>query len=1063
MAFRPLSVISAVRQPGDTEDMAEERAQLANAKYIAARHWEALLGSRELCAQVSTDRAELQSELRRSLQKLRVLEKELVALNAEHKGFVLAYASLEGSSCSIERHLRQEIEAADMQRSKMQQGYKEQLHEQHGLVEELRKENECLMEDKAALTKEVSMLRRQLDIVQSSRATPAGPANMARSPLELGIGGALSTPFADSPRFGVASLSGAGSPMSSSSVASHKSEVFNCLMEDLVRVTKELSREANFVQTPGAIPLGAATMASHPLDSSPSSQQRAMLTTPHPLPVYQDGMAVMCEPKAGSWYGQLHGSNPRKGPITSASVTKHHLSSHLEVQSLPAELDAGDISSSTPPLAKAQITMGPSPESPKSTPLVNRLQRPYLANPSNELTPQARSPLVLSIDGTPEKPYAGSPMSGIARLSGADSPMSSSSVASHNSDVLDYLMEDLEHVTKELSRGPGFVQTTRATPAGPAPMVCEPKAGGWYGCLHDSNPLRVTFKRRAEPSDPIPLFTLSSPPPACYSIPLLVPSALSADISSSPSLSCSPVLSELPSPRTTVKALTAMGTPPEIPKATPLVSMSERPALANLTNTLTPQARVTSGLAASVQTPGKATPPTSAGGRHLSAFLQRSPSPCPRPQTSPPKVVVTGNRSACSIRSNRYHGFEASPGTPPALDLLSPARALGNMPRAVGCVSMALPPNAAARSVSTQVVISTTSIRALVSSPTAFSPPRAVGSNLRGSLNRARASGYTPTAPSAEPAVSVHSVMSIPDQEFNLTLSVPETQGPTSSPAVQSAVPMSSATLVPLQLTPVQQPLQAHGPSACSVAASNGRTRAVYGSAVSSGQVHRRSSTSSSIADRPAWSASFSRSPAVHTRLVEDPTPVSPRLTSGSLHRAASSTQPSPTPVRAVADSPTAEPSSVQAIRRTGSNAAAARLLSTAKTEASTRTAAQPGAVRPTAAQPNAGRAAVRGTSRAAPTRAGPVAPVPAAQRLTFRSKTHSSKAAASMPAEQSVAKYSTAASGRLGVVQNESGAVPVEPKQTSRGQGRTVKKKAAPARTQPARRAKEPGHTWKF
>ncbi|DBB01060.1 TPA: hypothetical protein ACH3X1_000960 [Trebouxia sp. C0004] len=1036
MAFRPLSVISAVRQPGDTEDMAEERAQLANAKYIAARHWEALLGSRELCAQVSTDRAELQSELRRSLQKLRVLEKELVALNAEHKGFVLAYASLEGSSCSIERHLRQEIEAADMQRSKMQQGYKEQLHEQHGLVEELRKENECLMEDKAALTKEVSMLRRQLDIVQSSRATPAGPANMARSPLELGIGGALSTPFADSPRFGVASLSGAGSPMSSSSVASHKSEVFNCLMEDLVRVTKELSREANFVQTPGAIPLGAATMASHPLDSSPSSQQRAMLTTPHPLPVYQDGMAVMCEPKAGSWYGQLHGSNPRKvtfrrraawlptascarkqvlgsshcpddplkGPITSASVTKHHLSSHLEVQSLPAELDAGDISSSTPPLAKAQITMGPSPESPKSTPLVNRLQRPYLANPSNELTPQARSPLVLSIDGTPEKPYAGSPMSGIARLSGADSPMSSSSVASHNSDVLDYLMEDLEHVTKELSRGPGFVQTTRATPAGPAPMVCEPKAGGWYGCLHDSNPLRDYCE--------------------------------GAD---------------------------RHGHPPEIPKATPLVSMSERPALANLTNTLTPQARVTSGLAASVQTPGKATPPTSAGGRHLSAFLQRSPSPCPRPQTSPPKVVVTGNRSACSIRSNRYHGFEASPGTPPALDLLSPARALGNMPRAVGCVSMALPPNAAARSVSTQVVISTTSIRALVSSPTAFSPPRAVGSNLRGSLNRARASGYTPTAPSAEPAVSVHSVMSIPDQEFNLTLSVPETQGPTSSPAVQSAVPMSSATLVPLQLTPVQQPLQAHGPSACSVAASNGRTRAVYGSAVSSGQVHRRSSTSSSIADRPAWSASFSRSPAVHTRLVEDPTPVSPRLTSGSLHRAASSTQPSPTPVRAVADSPTAEPSSVQAIRRTGSNAAAARLLSTAKTEASTRTAAQPGAVRPTAAQPNAGRAAVRGTSRAAPTRAGPVAPVPAAQRLTFRSKTHSSKAAASMPAEQSVAKYSTAASGRLGVVQNESGAVPVEPKQTSRGQGRTVKKKAAPARTQPARRAKEPGHTWKF
>ncbi len=40
----------------------------------------------------------------------------------------------------------QEIEAADMLRSKMQQGYKEQLHEQQGFVAELRKENGYLME-----------------------------------------------------------------------------------------------------------------------------------------------------------------------------------------------------------------------------------------------------------------------------------------------------------------------------------------------------------------------------------------------------------------------------------------------------------------------------------------------------------------------------------------------------------------------------------------------------------------------------------------------------------------------------------------------------------------------------------------------------------------------------------------------------------------------------------------------------------------------------------------------------------------------------------------------------
>ncbi len=52
-----------------------------------------------------------------------------------------------------------------------------------------------------------------------------------RSSLGLGIGGTPSSPFAESLTCGVASLSGAGSPISSSSVASHKSEVFSCLME----------------------------------------------------------------------------------------------------------------------------------------------------------------------------------------------------------------------------------------------------------------------------------------------------------------------------------------------------------------------------------------------------------------------------------------------------------------------------------------------------------------------------------------------------------------------------------------------------------------------------------------------------------------------------------------------------------------------------------------------------------------------------------------------------------------------------------------------------------------
>ena len=86
-----------------------------------------------------------------------------------------------------------------------------------------------------------------------------------------------------------------------------------------------------------------------------------------------------------------------------------------------------------------------------------------------------------------------------------------------------------------------------------------------------------------------------------------------ADIFSSPSASSvtsthSAFLSDLPSPWACVKALTAavtpcespqatpivdaltaMGTSPKSPMATPLVSESQRPALANLTNRLTPQ------------------------------------------------------------------------------------------------------------------------------------------------------------------------------------------------------------------------------------------------------------------------------------------------------------------------------------------------------------------------------------------------------------------------------------------------------------------------------------------
>ncbi len=53
----------------------------------------------------------------------------------------------------------------------------------------------------------------------------------ARSSLALGIGRSPLTPFAASLTSGVASLSDAGTSLSSSSVASHKSGVFSCLME----------------------------------------------------------------------------------------------------------------------------------------------------------------------------------------------------------------------------------------------------------------------------------------------------------------------------------------------------------------------------------------------------------------------------------------------------------------------------------------------------------------------------------------------------------------------------------------------------------------------------------------------------------------------------------------------------------------------------------------------------------------------------------------------------------------------------------------------------------------
>ena len=480
------------------------------------------------------------------------------------------------------------------------------------------------------------------------------------------------------------------------------------------------------------------------------------------------------------------------------------------------------------------------------------------------------------------------------------------------------------------------------------------------------------------------------------------------------------------------------------------------------------QARVTPGLAASAQTPGKATSPSSAAGRRLSALLLRnsslaSPSQSPRPRTSPPRVVFTCSEFAPSTMSNC--GPEAFPDTPPALDLLSPTRALGNRPLLHGpslrCSSQS---SWHPRSL-TYCLIPKTCEQPLNSLTT-----QSNWQQLQGQSIGSQGTWLHPNSPLCR--VSVHSVMSVADQGFSPNMPLPEAQGPTPSPAVQSAVTLSSAA-VPLQLTPEQQPHQeAHGVAARSVAASNGRTRTMPTSAVSSGQVSRRAGISSSIADRPAWSPCFSRSSVFPTCFAEDRTPHSKRLTTASPHRAASSTPRSPSPVRAFVDSPAVEPSSVQAIRRTGSNAAAARLMSTAKTGGSARADAQPRGVRPTAAQSNAGRAGVQGTSRAGragqikagPAAPGPAAPAPAVQRPATIRTTGRNRAAASTSAGQSVAKQREATSGRSIVVQSEAGPAAGPPRQASRGnsKAKSVKKEMAPTRIQPARRAKNPGHAWR-
>ena len=154
-------------------------------------------------------------------------------------------------------------------------------------------------------------------------------------------------------------------------------------------------------------------------------------------------------------------------------------------------------------------------------------------------------------------------------------------------------------------------------------QVFDPEAGTPHVQLHASNPRKLTFRRRAAwrllaasrahkqvlQSSPCPDHPLKvtirgvpvtnqhlSSPLKVESSPAELDADAAADTSSSPSPSSSPVstihsafLSELPSPMAIEEALITVGTSPESPKVTPLVNRSQRPALANLTNRLTPQ------------------------------------------------------------------------------------------------------------------------------------------------------------------------------------------------------------------------------------------------------------------------------------------------------------------------------------------------------------------------------------------------------------------------------------------------------------------------------------------
>ena len=388
-------------------------------------------------------------------------------------------------------------------------------------------------------------------------------------------------------------------------------------------------------------------------------------------------------------------------------------------------------------------------------------------------------------------------------------------------------------------------------------------------------------------------------------------------------------------------------------KHTPRKLSEGRPALASLTNKLT--SWTASASLHPIGTPVKRTSATSPTGLQLSAVglssdLLRIRARTSGVMTSTHDIDVTKGaladtlaRSSSFSFSGRSSGSQASPGTPPGCDFMSPARALcsrqkvfarddtssdsqGFSARAVGSSLRPLASHSPISGGHEAGLLGSTS-----PAPVPFSPTPSTKASIADSMATA-AGNVSPVA--APPQLTP---LQMPGQRID---------GHTNSKAVRSAVGHRSRT-----------------PSShASCAGSNSTGRGALYTNSSPVNADRRSSAVSSIATRPAWSSCYTRSPGLQPSPAVATSASTCNVTTG--HTGFPTTLPSP--LNTV--STTATASSTQAIRRTAKASTAARLLSTAKTgpvttvhgQSSVADAAQPKVQR----SGRSNRPAVQGASR---------------------------------------------------------------------------------------------------